>query len=373
METKIFSLLKALYNVHWTGNCRSWFLVLPQYPLTHISLSFKALRANWHHKNKTVIYESSPFTSKQRNGMRLGGSPVFQISCLLYGIVQPLMLQSSTEPALSTDQQKHITYSTRKNGELLKTRAWAQTDLHWKTSLFHVTCHVIKQWRCQVSSLKGHYHYLCMEWQFTRTDSSTTDALWLSSATGEQHGNISRSSQKPGLVYTHVNLQLYASSQATCYPTKAQGVTSQSSDRNHTARSCPRHCLPRRNIPFHPPHPQPNQSHWQHSYENEHIFKLLRLQAFIKFHLLEQASPKQHLKTMHTSAIKNKPTTKSPILWTKPGKPPLRDTQLSDPAKSKLSLNYQATEVNLTTFLQASLLSCQDEPERGWTVHLKLY
>lgn len=33
-----------------------------------------------------------------------------------------------------------------------------------------------------------------------------------------------------------------------------------------------------------------------------------------KFHLVVQESPKKHLKTMHGSAIKNEPSTKSPIL-----------------------------------------------------------
>lgn len=55
------------------------------------------------------------------------------------------------------------------------------------------------------------------------------------------------------------------------------------------------------------------------------------------------------------------------MLWTKPGKPPLRDSQLPDPANLKPSLNYQTTEVNLTTFLQASFFSCWDELE-SWTV-----
>lgn len=68
-----------------------------------------------------------------------------------------------------------------------------------------------------------------------------------------------------------------------------------------------------------------------------------------KFHHAVQASPKQHLKATHTSAITNKPTTKIPMLWGKPGKPPQGHLQLSYLAKSKLSLhhsNYRSEPYN---------------------------
>lgn len=59
-----------------------------------------------------------------------------------------------------------------------------------------------------------------------------------------------------------------------------------------------------------------------------------------KFHHSVQANPKQDLKAMHTSATANKPTTKIPILWGKPGKPPRGDLQLPDLVKSKWSLHH---------------------------------
>lgn len=144
-------------------------------------------------------------------------------------------------------------------------------------------------------------------------------------------------------------------------------ATNQSSYRSCTASCCPR------GIPF----PQkrslsapiaPNQTHL--SDRAEHALKALRPQAFKAY--LVQESSKQHLKSRQGSAIKNKPTPKSPILWTKPGKPPLRDTHLPDPAEIKDTpkLPNHRSEPDS---VPASFFSCWDWLESGWMVHLKLH
>lgn len=78
-----------------------------------------------------------------------------------------------------------------------------------------------------------------------------------------------------------------------------------------------------------------------------------------KLHHWVQASPKQHLKAMHTSAIANKPTTKIPTLRGKPGKLPWGDPHLPDLAKSKLSLQRSNHRSETYSLLPSRLISVE--------------
>lgn len=245
-----------------------------------------------------------------------------------------------------------------------------QMDLCWNILLLHVTCYVIKWPRSQVSHLKGHHHDLITEWQFTRNKrGSAADPLQPHSATGEQ-------------VSSRIPSQDPLRNQGSSRPTWTISATllhrlgntlSQKNTGSDTPELIQKPYSQELSQEMSPPQKHslsaPSAS-TQTSLTDKAVMKMSTyLNSWdckrSKFHLVVQESPKQHLKTMHTSAIKNKPTTKSHILWTKPGKPPLRDTQLSDPAKSKLSLNYQTTEVSLNNILASKHLFVLGQTWKG--------
>lgn len=307
METETFSFLKALCNVHWMESCRDWFLLLPLACFTFHWTS----KADVYHRNLTVIHLTvlPPFRAwtywLMLQVFTLSGSLLFNCvvknSSVLFKNPLSLLIIVWQFTRIEIVPLLNPCSPLQATGE----QVWKASSVRTRDPIRNQGCSTTDE-NCQLGTW-------CML------------------------GNKQKCSQRLKALWTE----------------ERPGAHTEAAQPEAVPRQCPSH----RNISFQPSAPTqtcPSDSAVRKTrlhlnpWDGEHS----------KLHLMQE-SLKQHLKSIHCSAVKNRPTTKSPILWTKPGKPPLRDTPLSDPAKSKQCPNYQTTEVSLATFSSKSLLMLQ--------------